>query len=93
MKELNPDPKAVSVAKQVHEMLRPLGTILLGSRARGDHLEDSSDIDIILVGNQLDVGPHQKRVEEKSSGNIQRNLWTDNKNPNAVDDTGGTGRG
>ena len=66
MKDLNPDPKAVSVAKQVHEMLRPLGTILLGSRARGDHLEDSSDIDIILVGSQPDVGPHQKRVEEKA---------------------------
>ena len=66
MKELNPDPKAVSVAKQVHEMLRPLGTILFGSRARGNHLEDSSDIDIILVESQPDVGPNQKRVEEKA---------------------------
>ena len=66
MKEMNPDPRAISVAKQIHEMLRPLDTILFGSRARGDHIEDSSDIDIILVGSQLDVGPHQKRVEEKA---------------------------
>ena len=66
MKEMNPDPRAISVAKQVHEMLRPLGTILFGSRARGNHLEDSSDIDIILVGSEPNIGPHQKRVEEKA---------------------------
>ena len=37
------------VAEALHRRHRPLATILFGSRARGDHHEDSSDLDILLV--------------------------------------------
>ena len=55
MTERRPDPRALRVAQQVHEMARPLATILFVSRARGDHREDSSDIDILLVGEVPDT--------------------------------------
>ena len=45
----NPDPLAVIVAEALHRRDRPLAAILFGSRARGDHREDISDLDILLV--------------------------------------------
>ena len=49
MSTRNPDPLAVIVAEALHRRHRPLATILFGSRARGDHREESSDLDILLV--------------------------------------------
>ena len=49
MSTRNPDPLAVIVAEALHQRYRPLATILFGSRARGDHREDSSDLDLLLV--------------------------------------------
>ena len=50
--ELNgrqPDRRAVEIAQEIHQDRAPLATILFGSRARGDHNEDRSDIDILIV--------------------------------------------
>ena len=45
----NADPRAVAVARAVHEREQPQATILFGSRARGDYNEKHSDIDLLLV--------------------------------------------
>ena len=45
------DPRAVAVARAVHDRERPQATILFGSRARGDYNEEHSDIDLLLVCN------------------------------------------
>ena len=44
------DPKAVAVARAVYDAVRPESVILFGSRARGDHREDS-DIDLLIISN------------------------------------------
>ena len=44
-----PDPLAVTVARLVREREQPELTILFGSRARGDHSEQKSDIDVLLI--------------------------------------------
>ncbi len=44
------DPKAVAVARAVYDAVRPESVILFGSRARGDHREDS-DIDLLVISN------------------------------------------
>ncbi len=46
------DPKAVGVAKAVYEAISPNRVILFGSRARGDHHDETSDIDILIVSDQ-----------------------------------------
>ncbi len=46
------DPKALGVAKAVYEAISPNRVILFGSRARGDHHESTSDIDILIVSDQ-----------------------------------------
>lgn len=43
------DAKALAVARAVQQREQPELTILFGSRSRGDHDEDWSDIDIMLV--------------------------------------------
>ena len=43
------DAKALQVARLVQQRERPELAILFGSRARGDHNETRSDIDIMLV--------------------------------------------
>ena len=43
------DAKALAVARTVQEREQPVLTILFGSRSRGDHDEEWSDIDIMLV--------------------------------------------
>ena len=48
----NPDTKALQVARTVRLDQQPNLTILFGSRARGNHHEPSSDIDIMLVQNE-----------------------------------------
>ena len=46
------DVKALEVAKAVYKAISPNRVILFGSRARGDHHEPSSDIDILIVSDQ-----------------------------------------
>ena len=49
------DPKALQVAWTVQRVEQPELKILFGSRARGDHREQKSDIDIMLIqGQELD---------------------------------------
>ena len=43
------DPRALQVARAVHDRENPQATILFGSRARGDYEELRSDIDIMMV--------------------------------------------
>ena len=43
------DPKALEVARSVQRREQPELTILFGSRARGDHDESKSDVDVMLV--------------------------------------------
>ena len=45
----NADPRALAVARRVREKENPLVTILFGSRARGDHDDQPSDINILLI--------------------------------------------
>ena len=44
-----PDPLAAAVAEAVHQRESPLATFLFGSRARGDHDQEHSDLDILIV--------------------------------------------
>ena len=44
-----PDPLAITIARLVREREQPELTILFGSRARGDHSEQKSDIDVLLI--------------------------------------------
>ena len=57
----NPDPKALQVARAVLIAQQPNLTILFGSRARGNHHEPSSDIDIMLV-QKLKPTDHQAEL-------------------------------
>ena len=66
MSNRKPDPQAVSVTRQVHQLAHPLATILFGSRARGDHREDSSDIDILLVGEAPVTLQHESRMQRQA---------------------------
>ena len=43
-----PDPVGLAVAREMQERLRPVEVILLGSRAAGDHRQDS-DVDLMAV--------------------------------------------
>ena len=64
MSTRNPDPLAVIVAEELHQRYRPLAAILFGSRARGDHREDSSDLDLLMVT--------QEEVDFQEQGEVQR---------------------
>lgn len=62
------DPKTLEVAKALHNDLKPTATILFGSRARGDHRSRESDIDLLVVSEELDMygtdsRAHQERAE------------------------------
>ena len=43
-----PDPRGLAIAREMQERLRPAEVILLGSRAAGDHRQDS-DVDLMAV--------------------------------------------
>ena len=49
----NCDPKAVAVAEAVYDAVHPVAVILFGSRARGDHREES-DIDLLVITDDTD---------------------------------------
>ena len=44
----NPDPVGLAIAREMQELLRPTKVILQGSRATGDHRQDS-DVDLMAV--------------------------------------------
>ena len=44
----NPDPVGLAIAREMQELLRPTKVILQGSRAAGDHRQDS-DVDLMAV--------------------------------------------
>ena len=66
LRKRKPDPQAVSVTRQVHQLAHPLATILFGSRARGNHREDSSDIDILLVGEAPGTLQQESRMQREA---------------------------
>ena len=66
----NPDPKALQLARAIHEAEQPKATILFGSRARGDHSEADSDIDILMVVEEtpyMNSNPEAKRRAEATA--------------------------
>ena len=65
------DPRALKVARAVHEREQPLATILFGSRARGDYEERRSDIDIMLVRSEEPDGEYKGSVEEWAEGVVR----------------------
>ena len=65
------DPRALSVARAVHQRERPHATILFGSRARGDHDEYRSDIDIMLVQPEEPDGEYKGSVAEWMEGVVE----------------------
>ena len=65
------DPRALKVARAVHEREQPLATILFGSRARGDYDESRSDIDIMLVQPEVPDGEYTASVEEWTEGVVR----------------------
>ena len=65
------DPRALKVARAVHDRERPLATILFGSRARGDYEERRSDIDIMLVQPEVPDGEYTGSVEEWAEGVVR----------------------
>ena len=58
---LQPDGRAVAVAQAIYGAARPRRLILFGSRARGDHREDS-DIDILIVTDEPPAESHKEKV-------------------------------
>ena len=58
-KRSGPDPRAVAAARDLRQKLDAECVILLGSRARGDYHEDTSDIDFITIIN----GPVDRDTE------------------------------
>ena len=65
------DPRALSVARAVHQREQPLATILFGSRARGDYEERRSDIDIMLVQPDEPDGEYKGSVEVWAEGIVR----------------------
>ena len=68
----NADATAMALAERVHEMETPEATILFGSRARGDHREDS-DVDIMVVTTE-DQGEPDAILTRQAQG-WGRNLY------------------
>ena len=64
MNENKCDPRALKVAKLVHERENPQATILFGSRARGDQEENRSDIDIMLVIPETPGAEYKEALDE-----------------------------
>ena len=62
------DPRALEIARAIHEAERPLATILFGSRARGDYDDDRSDIDVMLVLPETPDFAYQKSVTGWAEG-------------------------
>lgn len=60
------DPRALRVAKELHQSEQPEITILFGSRARGDYEEGRSDIDVLLVRESVPDLKQKDRINRKA---------------------------
>ena len=58
----NTDPRALQIARELHQSENPALTVLYGSRARGDYAEGRSDVDILLVQEGLPTVEQKRRV-------------------------------
>ena len=72
--QLHPDPIARAVAQELHSTLKPLATILFGSRARGDHQEETSDIDIMVIHDET-TSQRQLQAASQTLANIARDRY------------------
>ena len=68
------DPIALQVAQAVHADATPLATILFGSRARGDHREDTSDADIMVI-TQETLNSKEESATEQSAQDLADTLY------------------
>ena len=68
----NPDPRALQVARAVRLNQQPDLTILFGSRARGDHHEQSSDIDIMLVQEMKPTDQQARLASKKAEDAVEK---------------------
>ena len=59
------DPSALKLAQAVHQDTTPLATILFGSRARGNHQEPTSDVDILIIKENLTNTTHEHETKAK----------------------------
>ena len=60
------DPRALRVAKELHQSEQPEITILFGSRARDDYEEDRSDIDVLLIRDSVPDLKQKDRINRKA---------------------------
>lgn len=67
------DAKALAVAQAVQQREQPELTILFGSRSRGDHDEDCSDIDIMLVTAREADSAAREQAKEAASTSASAN--------------------
>ena len=68
------DPRALRVAKELHQSEQPEITILFGSRARGDYEEDRSDIDVLLIRDSVPDGERGNSIKEDAE-KLTRSLY------------------
>ena len=66
MSEQTCDPRALAIARSVHQAEQPELTILFGSRARGDWREHRSDIDIMLIADPPRSREEKSRIAERA---------------------------
>ena len=60
------DPRALRVARELHQAEQPEITILFGSRARGDYKEGRSDIDILLIRETVPEWKQELLIEKEA---------------------------
>lgn len=60
------DPRALRIARELHQAEQPDITILFGSRARGDYKEDRSDIDILMIRDNTPTLEEENLIEREA---------------------------
>ena len=68
-----PDPKALGVARATQEVEQPELTILFGSRARGDH-DEQSDIDVMLV-HDFEPNAEYKKIATRRAEKVAEEIY------------------
>lgn len=66
-----PDPRAVKLARSLLESERAELVILFGSRARGDYEEGRSDVDLLLVNEEIPLRERQQEVLAKTEAQAE----------------------
>ncbi len=75
MAATNCDPRALRLARRLHQTVQPEVTILYGSRARGDYRDGDSDIDIMLV-QENEPSEDQKSRARRIAQNLAKAQYT-----------------